>query len=237
MNSLIAHAIITAYLVSRPPMQLTVTQPFSLVIIIAMVSYNLKEYSISLMGNCLPAQFQSLVDRYPLLSCGFFNNRLVFSGIMYSVVVLSTSKLLLLKMPGAYHVANHGRITKVCLIMFGLYFVIDTTVYLGMGNIYYCHDFTARRLGHIYNLTMDVELLRSQHILLLHTILDKIYLMAMVVLEILILGVSQRSSVMELCSKARAELRTQFRHLFSITGKLAQVKLFNERVIDFVLKY
>ena len=218
INSMVAHGIIIAYLHSRPPMQKTVIQPFSMLIIIAMVGYNVKEYTISLIGNCFHTALQSLVDSNLLLACGFFNNRLVFSAIIYSVAVLSSSKLLLLVRPTVYHGANHDRIVRICLFMFGVYFLLDTFLYLVFGNIYYCHDFSTLRLGHIYDLKLDVELLKSQHIMLLHTILDKIYLSVMAICEILIVYVSWKKN-----PAGRVDISARCRRIFSISGNIARV--------------
>ena len=56
--SSLAYGIILMYLWSRPPMQQTLVQPLTMVIIMATATLGLKEYLISMLGNCFPALFQ-----------------------------------------------------------------------------------------------------------------------------------------------------------------------------------
>ena len=53
-----AHGFALMYLWSRPAMQQTVVQPFTMIIVIAMAVLGNKEYLIAIMGNCFPQHLQ-----------------------------------------------------------------------------------------------------------------------------------------------------------------------------------
>ena len=224
--SMWAHGLIMMYLWTRPPMQQTVPQHFSMVIIIAMACFNLKEYAISLMGNCFRTEFQSLLDSHILLACGFFNNRVVYGIIELSAIILSLSKLLLLVKPSLYHGANHTRIVKVCMLICAILFLVDTYIYLSFGNSSYCHSLTTLRFGHIYNMKiseLNIELLKSQHLNIISTVLDMIFWVPIAVLEICIICVKIKTGPETLSSLVKTELKTQYHRIFCISRQISSV--------------
>ena len=186
--SLFSLTMIFQYLWSRPPMQQTVAQPLTMVIVVSMATLTLKEYVIAVLGNIFPSLLQSLFDGYPFLMCGFLNNRLNSFSILYTLAILGTSKLILLVKPMVYHSADHDLIIKASFQALAALFLVDTFVYLFFGNIYYCHMSTMERVAAIYNMTADFSLVKEQHVGRIHELLDHSLFAALILLEISING-------------------------------------------------
>ena len=126
------------------------------------------------------------METYPLLTCGFLNNRIISSSILYATTILGLSKLVLLVKPMVYHAANHDRIGKWLIGILATYLFQDTIVYLTVGNIYYCHTDTSLRTAALYNITVDKDMLRAQKILVVHDLVDLMFILMMLCFEIMI---------------------------------------------------
>ena len=126
------------------------------------------------------------MEKYPLLTCGFFNNRIATSAILYATMMLGLSKLILLVKPMVYHAADHDRIAKWLIGILMVFLVQDTIVYLTIGNIYYCHADTSLRYAAIYNMTVDKDILNAQKISKVHGLYDASCTLTMFGLEIFI---------------------------------------------------
>ena len=172
MCSVSANGIILKYLWSRPPMQQTLAQPLCMVQVTIIISITCKETLIVLLGNCFPNFFQSLFHDYPLWLCGFFNNRINGVSLLYSLMVLGTSKLVLLIKPILYHTADHTNITRYALLTLAGILIVDTVVYLTFSNPYYCHTNTMLRVASLYNKSTNVSLLKQQYVGKIHEALD-----------------------------------------------------------------
>ena len=71
-----------------------------------------------------------------------------------------------------YHATNHEVIVKATLYGLALYLLLDTVVYLSMGNIYYCHSGTIERTAAIYNMTFNQTEIDSMKISKVHSLCD-----------------------------------------------------------------
>ena len=186
--SLFALSLIFKYLLSRPPMQQTVAQPLMMVIVVHMAVLTSKEYMTAVLGNCFPSLLQTLFDDHPLWTCGFLNNRWSSLPILFSLVVLGTSKLILLVKPIMYHSADHDLIVEYFLRILISLQVVDTVVYLAFGNSSYCHTATMERVAAIYNISANFSLVKEQHVARIHEMFDHTLFAALIFLEISING-------------------------------------------------
>ena len=150
---------------------------------------------------------QTIMQAYPLWTCGFLNNRIVSFSILYSVTLLGFSKMILLINPMVYHAANHELIVKCFLSFLAIYFVQDTIVVLTFGNIYYCHSDTMLRVAALYNMTVDEDLVRAQKISGVHNIADVFCVLSMVALEIIINSINYFQKGKKIVPKKIAQLR------------------------------
>ena len=188
MVFLFSLSLIFKYLWSRPPMQQTVAQPLMMVIVVHMAVLTLKEYMTAVLGNCFPSFLQTLFDDYPLWTCGLLNNRWCSLPIVFCLVILGTSKLVLLVKPMIYHSADHDLIVVYSLRILISILVVDTVVYLAFGNSFYCHADTMERVAAIYNISANLSLVKEQHVGIIHEIFDHILAAALILLEISING-------------------------------------------------
>ena len=135
---------------------------------------------------CQPC-FQEVLDAYPLWTCGFLNNRIISFSITYSCTLLGLSKVILLFRPMNFHAANHELIVKILLFILGIYFFVDTIVYLWFGNVNYCHTGTILRVAVLYNMDMDEDLIRAQKITKMHNFVDQFFIMILIMSEVIII--------------------------------------------------
>ena len=126
------------------------------------------------------------METYPLLTCGFLNNRIISSSILYATTMLGLSKLVLLVKPMVYHAADHDRIAKWSIGVLVTFLIQDTIVYLAVGNIYYCHTDTSLRTAALNNMTVDKDILRAQKIIAVHDFEDFMFILIIFSSEIII---------------------------------------------------
>ena len=233
-NSVVAHSIILKYLWKSMNTHLTVTQPFSMVIITTLLFYTVKEYMVSLLGNCFNSLLQALVDFNPLLACGFVNNRFVFNAVIVSGTILDSSKLLLLLKPMLYHGANHGLVVKISMGLFGALMLADTVIFFAFGSLYYCHDTTFLRFGRIYNLELDVELLKSQHLTELFNIPGALFIIAILILELLVCIRTCKTGPESISSMIKSQMNALYKKVCGLTTEILQITPFPMYRIDMV---
>ena len=126
------------------------------------------------------------MDAYPLLTCGFLNNRMILVILVWPVGIIGASKMFLLLKPMVYHATNHEFIVKVTLYGLALYLSLDTVVYLSMGNVYYCHSGTMKRTAAIYNMTFNQTKINAMKISNVHVVFDLFGVFIIAMLEITI---------------------------------------------------
>ena len=201
----LAGVLILMYLWSRPPIQQTLVQPVMMLLIINFETIAWKDTIINFLGNCTPSFFQSIIDKYPLLLCGILNNHLIFSIVAYCLVILSTSKLILLFRPMHYHSANHDLIVRYIFLAIVIMVIWDTGLYFMVNNTYYCHSGTILRTAAIYNRTVNVTLIEQQTVNVMFALWDVCIFVLLIVFEIaLIAGTLYKTRQNEIVGRIRS---------------------------------
>ena len=185
--STLSVVLILMYLWTRPPIQQTMVQPVLMVTGIISIFNMWKETLICLLGNCAPAFFQYILDNYPLWQCGFLNNHLNFGVMVYSLVILGISKLVLLIRPMDYHSANHDQIVRYIFLGLAIVLTLDNLLYFMLNNKYYCHSGTILRVVAIYNLSINVTLIKGQTVHVIFFLWDLSIMVALILIKIAIL--------------------------------------------------
>ena len=209
----LAAVLILMYLWSRPPIQQTLVQPVMILLVIDLETITWKETIISFLGNCTPIHFQSIFDNYPLWMCGLLNNHLYFGMVVYCLVILSTSKLVLLFRPMDYHSANHDRIVRYIFLAIVMVVMLDTVLYLVFNNKYYCHSGTILRTAAIYNRTVNETIVKEQSVHAMFALWDVCIFVLLIIFEIaLIAGTLYKTRRNEVMGRIRS-LKTQWNNL------------------------
>ena len=226
VNSVVAYSMILKYLWKSLTINMTIIQPFSLVIVATMLFYTVKEYIVTLLGTCFNSLLQSFVDSHQLMACGFVNNRFVFNSMIVSVTVLNSAKLLLLVKPMLYHEANQGLVVKISMGLFAAFMVVDTVILIAFGSLYYCHESTFLRFGRIYNLNLNVELVKSQHSAEIFDIQGPIFLSAIAILEFLIFILTFKTGPEGIFSMAKSQMKALYKKVFDVTTEIVRITSF-----------
>ena len=69
----------------------------------------------------------------------------------------------------------------------GLLLLLDTLVYLGFSNRYYCHRNTMLRVAAIYNVTVNSSLLYTQQVHVFHSFIDVGFMTLLVLSELAVI--------------------------------------------------
>ena len=203
--SILAAVMILMYLWSRPPIQQTLVQPVMMLLIIILETITWKDTVINFLGNCTPSFFQSIFDKYPHWLCGFLNNHLIFSIVVYCLLILSTSKLVLLFRPMHYHSANHDRIVRYIFLAIGTVVMLDTVLYFVLNNKYYCHSGTILRTAAIYNRSVNVTIVKEQTVHAMFALWDVGIFILLIIFEIaLIAGTLYKTRRNEIVERIRS---------------------------------
>ena len=203
--STMAGVIILMYLCSRPPIQQTLVQPVMMLLIIDCEIIIWKDTIINFLGNCTPNFFQSMFDKYPLWLCGILNNHLNFGMFAFCLLILSTSKLVLLFRPMDYHSANHDRIVRYIFLAIVMVVMLDTVLYLLLNNKYYCHSETILRTAAIYNRSVNKTIVKEQSVHVMFALWDVCIFVLLIIFEIaLIVGTLYKTRRNEIMGRIRS---------------------------------
>ena len=186
LTSVTTLGMVWFYLSSRPPLQQTMVQPLTKILIFTMTGIMLKIYIQAFLFNLFPVQSRYLFNEYPLLMCGWLNNHLSTLLFLYPLTILGASKLILLVKPFWYHSANHEFIVRVCFVVLACILVVDTVLYLIFENVYYCIQYPMEMYAVIFNMSFDRELIKNKNGGFFHGLLEKFFSGSIILIEVLV---------------------------------------------------